>query len=276
MGLASGASLFPQNAVWLVYKETPVHPSYDPLRLSFYQRGSKQTWRPSPSQTKVTNSDLCFSTSSTYFHTQNISHKPIPTQPSYMTLTPHPPLFHPPSPTGCHLSANLSRCIANPTRSFIILFFTLLFFVSSSSSSCLPSLGGWTVSVWGGGFVFSHRFCQSRPGRRLPGWHVASGLQWLETSRSLSPSWSSLLLFSVFIFFFFFARYRSFHPPPPFIVFLPSLPNALRCPCRRSFGSLFSSDCRCFHFCGDVNRPFYTDFFISREKHSKMSRLLRN
>uniref|UniRef100_A0A3B3HN98 Exocyst complex component n=1 Tax=Oryzias latipes TaxID=8090 RepID=A0A3B3HN98_ORYLA len=85
-----------------------------------------------------------------------------------------------------------------------------------------------------------------------------------------------LSFFFLFSFFFFFARYRSFHPPPPFIVFLPSLPNALRCPCRRSFGSLFSSDCRCFHFCGDVNRPFYTDLFISREKHSKMSRLLRN
>lgn len=82
---------------------------------------------------------------------------------------------------------------------------------------------------WGGGFVFSHRFCQSRPGRRLPGWHVASGLQWLETSRSLSLLWSSLLRF---LFLCLFSAIFFSVPPPPspaFLLFiLPPIPHT--CP----------------------------------------------
>lgn len=118
-----------------------------------------------------------------------------------MTLTPCPPLSSPPSSPLLPRLSFVCQSIPMHSKSdqvfYYSVFHPLIFF---SSSSSLPSLRGWTG---GGGLVFSHRFCQSRPGRRLPGWHVASGLQWLETSRSLSPSWSSLLHFLFLCVFFF-------------------------------------------------------------------------
>lgn len=109
-----------------------------------------------------------------------------------MTLTPCLPL----PPLLPRLSF-VCQSILMHTKSDQVFYYSVFhpLFFSPPPPPLFPLSGGGL----GGGFVFSHRFCQSRPGRRLPGWHVASGLQWLETSRSLSPSWSSLLRVLPFI-----------------------------------------------------------------------------
>lgn len=115
-----------------------------------------------------------------------------------MTLTPCPPLSSPPSSPGCHLSANLSRCIANPTRSFIILFFTLLFFFPPPP---LFPLSGGGLGV--AGLYFPTGFARAGPVAGFQGDTLLLAFSDLRQVGLCLPRGPLSFIFSFCVFFFF-------------------------------------------------------------------------
>lgn len=149
-----------------------------------------------------------------------------------MTLTPCPPLSSPPpSSPGCHLSANLSRCIANPTRSFIILFFTLLFFFPPPP---LFPLSGGGLGV--AGLYFPTGFARAGPVAGFQGDTLLLAFSDLRQVGLCLPRGPLSFIFSFCVFFslfFYLPHYLFFLPPPPpphFLVLFILLPSSLTLP----------------------------------------------